>query len=98
MPATGPLDPDRVAATEFATSFRGYDTAEVRAFLTTVADGLRAAEARELELREQLGRAEQALRELRESARAEVEAAADEARREGRRAMTRCRQKGLNRF
>ncbi len=84
MSATGPLDPDRVAATEFATSFRGYDTAEVRAFLTTVADALRAAEARELELRDQLGRAEHALRELRETARAEVEAAADEARREGR--------------
>lgn len=84
MPVTGPLDPDRVAATEFATSFRGYDTAEVQAFLASVADALRAADEREQALREQLGRAEQALRDLRESAAAEVEAAAEEARREGR--------------
>lgn len=84
MPATGPLDPDRVAATEFATSFRGYDTAEVRAFVGAVADALRSAEERERTLREQLARAEQAVRSLRESGAAEVEAATEEARREGR--------------
>ena len=84
MPAAGPLDPDRLAAAELSTSFRGYDPAEVRALLEEAAEALRASTRREHDLREQLGRAEQALREQRDAAAAEVEAAAAEARREGR--------------
>ena len=84
MSAAGPLDPDRLAAAEFSTAFRGYDTGEVRALLMTVGTALREAAEREHELRELLARAEQQLRELRETSAAQVEEAAEEARREGR--------------
>ena len=84
MSAAGPLDPDRLAAAEFSTAFRGYDTGEVRALLMTVGTALREAAEREHELREQLARAEHHLRELRETTAAQVEEAAEEARREGR--------------
>ncbi len=83
MPA-GPLDPDRLATTEFATSFRGYDTAEVRALLVTVSEALREAADREHDLRDQLARAEDHLREAREAAAAQAEEAAEEGRRQGR--------------
>ncbi len=83
MPA-GPLDPDRLATTEFATSFRGYDTTEVRALLVSVSEALREAADREHDLREQLARAEHHLREARETAAAQAEEAAEEGRRQGR--------------
>ncbi len=44
--------PESVAIKTFATSFRGYDQSEVRAYLKRVADELSAAAARETELRE----------------------------------------------
>ena len=84
MSASGPIDPDRLAATEFSTAFRGYDTGEVRALLHSVGEALREAAEREHELREQLGRAEAHLRELRETSAARIEEAAEDARREGR--------------
>ena len=84
MPAAGPLDPDRLAATEFSTSFRGFDAGEVRSLLLTVSEALRESAAREQDLRERLARAERRVRELDESATARTEAAAEEARREGR--------------
>jgi len=56
----------------------------VRALLAAVSDELRAATAREHELREQLARAEQHLRETREAAAADAEQAAEEGRRQGR--------------
>ncbi len=46
--------PESVAIKNFATSFRGYDQSEVRAYLKRVADELSAAAAREIELREAL--------------------------------------------
>lgn len=44
MPVDGDpaLDPDRIRATGFSTSFRGYDQHEVRRFLDRVAEALRA--------------------------------------------------------
>ncbi len=46
--------PESVAIKNFATSFRGYDQSEVRAYLKRLADELSAAAAREAELREAL--------------------------------------------
>ena len=82
--SAAPLDPDRVAAAEFSTAFRGYDSGEVRALLHTVGTALREAAEREHELRDQLARAERDLRDLRESMATQIEGAAEEARREGR--------------
>lgn len=44
------LSADEVANRAFATSFRGFDPAEVRAYLSRLADELRAAEQRENDL------------------------------------------------
>ncbi len=52
------LTPDQVARRTFTLSRRGYDTAEVRAFLDWVASGLEVIEAREAELRRMLEEAE----------------------------------------
>jgi DivIVA domain-containing protein len=56
---TSPLSPDDVTQRTFATSFRGFDSGEVRAFLERVAEQLRDAEARAADLAEQLAAAEQ---------------------------------------
>ena len=78
------LDPDRIPDTEFATSFRGFDPSEVRAYLLQVSELVRTVTGREGELRQQLDWATQRVAELE----AEVEAArvhaADEGREQGR--------------
>lgn len=53
------LSADEVANRTFATSFRGLDAGEVRAYLDRVADELRAAEQRETDLAVRLKAAEQ---------------------------------------
>ena len=53
------LSADEVANRTFATSFRGLDAGEVRAYLDRVADELRAAEQRESDLAVRLKAAEQ---------------------------------------
>lgn len=50
------LSPDDVVAHAFPTSFRGYDPAEVRAFLVDVASALRELERRQAALEGQLAR------------------------------------------
>jgi DivIVA domain-containing protein len=52
------LTPDQVARRTFTLARRGYDTAEVRAFLDWVASGLQAIDARQSELRRMLEEAE----------------------------------------
>ena len=54
-----PLSPEEIAHRSFPTSFRGFDTGEVRAYLARVADELRAAEATERELHRRVAEAEQ---------------------------------------
>ena len=49
-----PLAPEEVAERTFPNAFRGFDPVAVRAFLGQVADDLRAAQAREAELRSAL--------------------------------------------
>ncbi|MGI9022288.1 MAG: DivIVA domain-containing protein [Acidimicrobiales bacterium] len=53
------LTPESVAIKNFATGFRGYDQAEVRAFLKRVADEMELAGARERDLREAVRRAQE---------------------------------------
>src|SRR5688500_13118861 len=53
------LSADEVASRTFATSFRGLDANEVRAFLGRVADELRAAAEREAALSTRLAEAEE---------------------------------------
>src|SRR5919109_5669990 len=53
-----PLSADDVAQRTFATSFRGLDAGEVRAFLGRVAEQLREAEAHIADLTERLAAAE----------------------------------------
>jgi DivIVA domain-containing protein len=62
------LDPDAVPRKSFETSFRGYDPMEVQAFLLVVADELRAARDRELDLELHLSEAERRAREARDEA------------------------------
>src|SRR5688572_7881583 len=50
-PVEAPLAPDEIAGRSFPNAFRGFDPVEVRAFLGRVADELRAAHLREVELR-----------------------------------------------
>lgn len=50
----GALDPDHVARREFTTTFRGFDQAEVKAFLTSVSVGLRDLIERERDVRARL--------------------------------------------
>ncbi len=57
------LDPDTVTRKNFETAFRGYDPMEVQAYLVQVADELRAAEERELDLELRLSDAERRTRE-----------------------------------
>jgi DivIVA domain-containing protein len=52
------LSPDEVARHTFATVRRGFDPGEVRTYLDYVADALRVAAEREIELRHQLADAE----------------------------------------
>jgi DivIVA domain-containing protein len=52
------LSPDEVARHTFATVRRGFDPGEVRTYLDYVADALRVAAEREIELRHQLAEAE----------------------------------------
>ena len=52
----GPLSPDDVAGREFAPARRGYDRAEVRAFLESVASTIAAASERIVELERRLAR------------------------------------------
>lgn len=54
----GPLSPEEVAHRGFGTSFRGFDTDEVRNYLQRVATELRAGTARERELNRRLADAE----------------------------------------
>ena len=54
----GPLSPEEVAHRGFGTSFRGFDTNEVRSYLVRVADELRSSIARERELNRRLADAE----------------------------------------
>lgn len=56
--AEAPLSPEEIAHRSFPTSFRGFDTGEVRAYLARVADELRAAAADEREFQRRLGEAE----------------------------------------
>jgi DivIVA domain-containing protein len=56
--STGRLTPDEVARRTFGTSRRGFDPAEVRAFLETVARDLHATAEREEEMRTALADAE----------------------------------------
>lgn len=56
---TSPLSPEDVAQRTFPTSFRGFDSGEVRAFLGRIAEQLREMEARTAELAEQLAAAEE---------------------------------------
>lgn len=52
----GPLSPDEVAGREFAHARKGYDRAEVRAFLESVASTIAAASERVVELERRLAR------------------------------------------
>ena len=52
------LSPDEVARHTFGTVRRGFDPAEVRSYLDYVADALRVAAEREIELRHQVAEAE----------------------------------------
>ncbi len=54
----GPLSPEEVAHRGFGTTFRGFDTAEVRAYLQRVGNELKAATARERELHKRVADAE----------------------------------------
>lgn len=54
----GPLSPEEVAHRGFGTTFRGFDTGEVRTYLQRVASDLRAATARERDLHKRLAHAE----------------------------------------
>jgi len=54
----GPLSPEEVAHRGFGTTFRGFDTAEVRAYLQRVANDLRAGTARERDLHKRVADAE----------------------------------------
>ena len=54
----GPLSPEEVAHRGFPTTFRGFDTAEVRAYLQRVANELRTSTARERDLLRRLAEAE----------------------------------------
>ena len=54
----GPLSPEEVAHRGFGTTFRGFDTAEVRTYLQRVANDLREATARERDLHRRLADAE----------------------------------------
>ena len=54
----GPLSPEEVAHRGFGTTFRGFDTGEVRAYLQRVANDLRDATARERDLHRRLADAE----------------------------------------
>ena len=54
----GPLSPEEVAHRGFGTTFRGFDTGEVRAYLQRVANDLREATARERDLHRRLADAE----------------------------------------
>lgn len=54
-----PLIPEEIAQRTFATSFRGFDPAEVRAFLGRLADQLRGIDARQAELSTRLAAAEE---------------------------------------
>ncbi|HUR23738.1 MAG TPA: DivIVA domain-containing protein [Acidimicrobiales bacterium] len=56
--AEAPLSAEEIAHRGFPSSFRGFDPAEVRAYLVRVAAELKAAEARERELRQKLTDAE----------------------------------------
>jgi len=56
--AEAPLSPEEIAHRSFPTSFRGFDTGEVRAYLARVADELRAAAANERDFQKRLGEAE----------------------------------------
>src|SRR4029077_5530960 len=56
------LTADGVAHHGFATSFRGFDPAEVRTYLERLADELRAAAEREIDLRRRLAEAEEQVR------------------------------------
>lgn len=58
--ALAPPNPEDVARRRFATSFRGFDQHEVRAFLNQVADELARLRARQDELRRELDAAAQA--------------------------------------
>ncbi|MDQ6696190.1 MAG: DivIVA domain-containing protein [Actinomycetota bacterium] len=55
------LDPQFVASQTFSSSFRGFDAAEVRAYLEVIADLLRGGEAREEALTLKLADAEERL-------------------------------------
>ena len=57
--SSSPLSPDEVARRTFATARRGYAAEEVRGYLETVAQTLRAASEREQELRQALDDAEE---------------------------------------
>ncbi|HET7490128.1 MAG TPA: DivIVA domain-containing protein [Acidimicrobiales bacterium] len=54
----GPLSPEEVAHRGFGTSFRGFDTTEVRAYLQRVANDLKEGTARERDLQRRLADAE----------------------------------------
>ncbi|MGH9157049.1 MAG: DivIVA domain-containing protein, partial [Acidimicrobiales bacterium] len=56
--ADAPLSPEEIAHRSFPTSFRGFDTGEVRAYLARVADELRAATAHEREFERRVIEAE----------------------------------------
>ncbi len=55
-PSDGPLSPEEVARREFAAARKGYDRAEVRAFLESVAATLETASERIAELERRLAR------------------------------------------
>ena len=57
--SSSPLSPDEVARRTFATARRGYAAEEVRGYLETIAQILRAASEREQELRQALDDAEE---------------------------------------
>lgn len=54
----GPLSPEEVAHRGFGTTFRGFDTGEVRSYLQRVANELRTSTTRERELNRRLAEAE----------------------------------------
>ena len=54
----GPLSPEEVAHRGFPTTFRGFDTNEVRAYLQRLANELRTSVSRERELHRRLAEAE----------------------------------------
>ncbi|MEO6120863.1 MAG: DivIVA domain-containing protein, partial [Acidimicrobiales bacterium] len=56
--ADAPLSPEEISHRSFPTSFRGFDTGEVRAYLARVADELRAAAAKEREFQLRVAAAE----------------------------------------